>query len=292
MTAPWQGAAARKAGGRPNVRAIPAIAAGLVAGLALLLAVTGPARAEDLPAAGRPGVEDVRLLEGWQQRDGSRMAAIEIRLKPGWHTYWRIPGEAGIAPEVDWSGSRNLASVAYRWPRPEVFEQFGLTSFGHSGRLVLPVVLTATDPAQPIEARARIDFGACNEICTPAAVEVSARLVPGAPPAGRAVIAAALATAPLGAAAAGITGTACRLVPEAAGPVLRTDVTFDADVRPFGHAIFESAGRPVGLGAGSVQGRTVRAEARLRPGATIDRSTLRLTLVGDGQAVEVVGCAG
>ena len=113
MTAPWQGAAARKAGGRPNVRAIPAIAAGLVAGLALLLAVTGPARAEDLPAAGRPGVEDVRLLEGWQQRDGSRMAAIEIRLKPGWHTYWRIPGEAGIAPEQV-PGAAHAAEVVGR----------------------------------------------------------------------------------------------------------------------------------------------------------------------------------
>ena len=257
----------------------------------LLLAAAGQVRAQDLPAAG-PGVEDVRLVPGWQQRDGSRMTAIEIRLQPGWHTYWRIPGEAGIAPEIDWSGSRNLASVTYHWPRPEVFEQFGLTSFGHAGRLVLPVVLTPEDPAAPIEARARIDFGACNEICTPAEATISARLTPGAPQAGRAVIAAALATAPLGAAAAGITGAACRLLPEAAGPVLRADVTFDADAPPLGHAIFESAGRPVGLGTGSAHGRTLRAEARLLPGSTIDRSALRLTLVGDGQAVEVIGCTG
>lgn len=282
----------RRAWGRPIVRTVLAVAAGLVLGLALpLLAVAGPTRAQDLPAAG-PGVEGVRLVEGWQQRDGSRMAAIEIRLKPGWHTYWRVPGEAGIAPELDWSGSRNLASVAYRWPRPEVFEQFGLTSFGHSGRLVLPVVLTPEDPGKPIEASARIDFGACDEICTPAEAEVSARLAPGAPQAGRAVIAAALATAPLGAAAAGITDAACELVPEASGPVLRADVTFDADAHPFGHAIFESAGRPIGLGAGAARGRVLRAEAPLLPGATIDRSTLRLTLVGDGEAVEVIGCAG
>lgn len=275
------------------MRAVPAGAARRLLRLALLLiAVAGPARAQDLPPATGPGVEGVRLVEGWQQRDGSRMAAIEIRLRPGWHTYWRIPGDSGIAPEIDWSGSRNLASVAYRWPRPEVFEQSGLTSFGHSGRLVLPVVLTPQDSGQPIEASARLDFGACNEICTPAAAEVSARLAPGAPPAGRAVIAAALATTPLEAGAAGVAGAACRLVPGAAGPVLRADITFDADAPRLGRAIFESAGRPVGLGTGAARGRTLRAEAPLMTGATIDRSALRLTLVGDGQAVEVTGCAG
>lgn len=304
MTAPWQGAAARRGGERPNVirpatrpeqGALPAARHLLKLALLLLVATvslgapSAPARAQGLPAGGI-AVREVRLIEGWQQRDGTRMAAIEIRLQPGWHTYWRIPGEAGIAPEIDWSGSRNLASVAYHWPRPEVFEQSGLTSFGHADRLVLPVVLTPTDPGAPIEARARLDFGVCNEICTPADADISAQIAPGTPQTGRAVIAAALATAPLEGGAAGITGIDCQLVTENGGPALRADIAFDTDAPPLDHAIFESAGRLVGLGTGSSRGRTLRAEARLLPGAAVDRSALRLTLVGDGSAVEILGC--
>ncbi len=63
-------------------------------------------------------VRSVDLLAGWREPDGSRIAAIAIDLAPGWYTYWRIPGEAGIAPRFDWSRSRNLASVAAEWPRP------------------------------------------------------------------------------------------------------------------------------------------------------------------------------
>ena len=54
------------------------------------------------------------------------MAAVEIRLAPGWHTYWRVPGEAGIPPRFDWSGSQNLAAVAYEWPRPEIIVSYGI----------------------------------------------------------------------------------------------------------------------------------------------------------------------
>ena len=46
-------------------------------------------------------------------------AGLEIRMAPGWHTYWRDPGDAGLSPTVDWKGSTNLARegnrVRARW---------------------------------------------------------------------------------------------------------------------------------------------------------------------------------
>ena len=38
-------------------------------------------------------------------------AGIEIRLAPGWKTYWRYPGDSGVPPRFDFSGSRNVKSV-------------------------------------------------------------------------------------------------------------------------------------------------------------------------------------
>ena len=49
---------------------------------------------------------------------------LDIRLKPGWKTYWRSPGDAGLAPQLDWSGSTNLAETTIAWPAPRRFSQF------------------------------------------------------------------------------------------------------------------------------------------------------------------------
>jgi suppressor for copper-sensitivity B len=38
-------------------------------------------------------------------------AGLHILLGEGWKTYWRSPGDAGMPPRMDWSGSTNVASV-------------------------------------------------------------------------------------------------------------------------------------------------------------------------------------
>ncbi|MEG4641374.1 protein-disulfide reductase DsbD domain-containing protein, partial [Paracoccus sp. APAP_BH8] len=43
--------------------------------------------------------------------EGHRMTALHLRLEPGWKTYWRSPGDAGVPPRFDWAASRNLAEV-------------------------------------------------------------------------------------------------------------------------------------------------------------------------------------
>ena len=89
------------------------------------------------------------LLPGWQTSNGSRMSALRLDLAPHWKTYWRSPGDAGIPPEFDWSGSDNLAGVRLHWPRPQVFDLNGMQSIGYKKHLVLPLELTAVDPAKP-----------------------------------------------------------------------------------------------------------------------------------------------
>jgi DsbC/DsbD-like thiol-disulfide interchange protein len=74
--------------------------------------------------------------------NGGHMAAVELQLAPGWKTYWRSPGDAGIPPSFDWSGSENVKSVRLHWPAPEVFEANGMQTIGYHERLVLPVEIT------------------------------------------------------------------------------------------------------------------------------------------------------
>src|ERR1700741_1429647 len=48
--------------------------------------------------------------------------ALHIVLQPGWKTYWRSPGDAGYPPQVDMSGSTNVARVELMWPVPHRFQ--------------------------------------------------------------------------------------------------------------------------------------------------------------------------
>jgi suppressor for copper-sensitivity B len=43
---------------------------------------------------------------------------VELRVKPGWKTYWRSPGDAGLPPTLDWSGSANLREATLSFPAP------------------------------------------------------------------------------------------------------------------------------------------------------------------------------
>lgn len=117
--------------------------------------------------AGGFSPEDVAafdILPGWRTAEGTHMTALRIRLDPGWKTYWRAPGEAGIPPRFDWSGSRNIASVRFHWPAPQVFRQNGMRALGYQGELILPIELVPSVPGGAITMRTEVELGICEDV--------------------------------------------------------------------------------------------------------------------------------
>lgn len=105
----------------------------------------------------------MRLVTG--QPAGSELrAALEIELEPGWKTYWRDPGDAGIAPSVSVAG----ATTQIGYPVPKRFDDGASVFAGYDGRVALPVTITGIGGA--FEAAAFL--GICKQICIP----VDARL--------------------------------------------------------------------------------------------------------------------
>ncbi len=85
---------------------------------------------------------------------------LEFQLNPGWKTYWRSPGEAGLPVQVDWSESENLADAAIAWPTPKRQVLLGIETMGYEGDLVLPVVAKPKVPGEPVKLRAEsLAFG-------------------------------------------------------------------------------------------------------------------------------------
>src|SRR5882672_3978004 len=90
-----------------------------------------PARAADASEWDGDQRAAVRLIAGAPRGSGAatiHQAGIEIRLSPGWKTYWRYPGDAGVPPRFDFSGSRNLKSAVVRYPAPHVLSDESGTS--------------------------------------------------------------------------------------------------------------------------------------------------------------------
>lgn len=266
----------------------PALAAALLATVAV-----SPAAA---PAQGFTVIEDVvstRLLPGWRAADGSHVAALEVTLSPGWKTYWRSPGEGGIPPLFDWSASDNLRDVVLHWPRPQVFDQAGLESIGYHDRLVLPITLTPGAPGAPIALRAQVQIGVCDDVCIPYRFTIDTAL-----PAGGATdpaIRAALADGPVSATAGGLRALACRIEPTADG--LRVIATLDLPATGTPETlVFELPDPDIWISQSEVtrDGTRLVAAADLVPpsGApfALDRSALRLTVIGSGRAVDIAGC--
>src|ERR1700692_2618806 len=89
--------------------------------LAAVLAIAQPALAS-AAATGWTGDNHaaVRLITAVEATGSSKRldAGLQIRLAPDWHAYWRSPGDAGIPPSIDWSGSVNVTAATIAWPAP------------------------------------------------------------------------------------------------------------------------------------------------------------------------------
>jgi DsbC/DsbD-like thiol-disulfide interchange protein len=127
-------------------------------------------------------------------------------MKPGWHTYWRYPGDSGVPPRFNFADSENLASAKVLFPAPQAFTDETGTTIGYQEGVIFPVQVIPQQKDKPVTLRAKIDYAVCEKLCVPA----EARLELTMPPAGSAGNAALDAAAarvpkPVSAADAGLT---------------------------------------------------------------------------------------
>lgn len=233
------------------------------------------------------------LLSGWQMENGAQMAALKLTLAPGWKTYWRSPGDAGIPPSFDWSGSVNVKSVRIHWPAPTVFHTNGMQSIGYHDQLVLPVEVTPIDPGKPMRLAAQVDLGVCDKICLPASVSLTADLAQ--PGAANAVIEAALGERPATATEAGVAKVACTVDPIADG--LRLTATINLpDPGSDEVVVFETADPSVWVSesettrSGNQLVAVTEMVADTGTPFALDRSSLTVTVLSNGDAIEIHGC--
>ena len=137
--------------------------------------------AEDASGWSNDSRSSVRLVAGSNAKDAALLhAGIEMKLLPGWHTYWRYPGDSGVPPRFDFSGSENLKSAKVLFPAPQVHTDEAGSTIGYEGSVVFPVDVTPTDPTKPVTLKLKTDYAVCDKLCVPAEGTAALTIAPGA----------------------------------------------------------------------------------------------------------------
>ena len=259
------------------------------AALSILLAaapVSGVAQSYD-------NLARIELLPGWRTAEGDHIAALRVTLKPGWVTYWRAPGDAGIPPALQFEGDGAIEVITPRWPTPEVFGEDGVQSIGYQGGVTVPLAIALDDQAGDVRISGEITIGVCEEVCIPVTQRFSGLLPDsaGSDP----DIAAALADQPITAAAAGVGPVTCQIAPISDG--LQVTAVIPLPVRGSkDHVVIESPDPRVWVSEAAVtrNGQNLHATVDMvhpTGGAfALDRGAMRITVLGDGPAIDIRGC--
>jgi DsbC/DsbD-like thiol-disulfide interchange protein len=140
--------------------------------------VTSTSAQQSSPAQNRPDQAQVkfehsivRLIPG-EYKNGQWLAGVEIVLSPGWKTYWRVPGDAGVPAEFIWQGSENVAGTDVSWPAPKRYEDVTGKSIGYKKHVVFPVKVKASNPGQPAKLKLKLYYAICSDICVPAQADL------------------------------------------------------------------------------------------------------------------------
>ncbi len=109
------------------------------------------------------------------------MAAVELAMDPGWHTYWKNGGDSGDGTQIHWAAVPGLSFGEILWPVPEKYVAEDLTTYVFHDRavLLLPISVAADAASGPRDLTALVSWLECEKACVPGSNLVSARLVIG-----------------------------------------------------------------------------------------------------------------
>jgi thiol:disulfide interchange protein DsbD len=163
-----------------------------LAALVLVLSLAGESK-----AASEVKADHVTLSLALEQapRPGATVwVAIQQNIDPGWHTYWRNPGDSGLATSVAWSLPAGVNAGEIAWPAPERFVTGSIVNFGYAGSAVMLVPLSVGRASTLASGHATLSLLECAQMCIPERVALD--LPQAATPGSAALFAGARSTLP------------------------------------------------------------------------------------------------
>lgn len=92
--------------------------------------------------------------------EGDVKLLLEVQLDAGWKTYWRSPGEGGVAPEITWA--QDVPNIMWHWPSPSAFDVAGIHTQGYDKKVIFPIELS---PIQSDSLTGVLSLSTCSNVC-------------------------------------------------------------------------------------------------------------------------------
>ncbi len=125
----------------------------------LLLICASGTQAADTGWVTSPQNDHARIRLRAMQTNETVDALLYVQLTPGWKTYWRSPGEAGVAPHITWA---ETMAEQWFWPVPSRFDVSGLSTQGYHGQVIIPIQIKSTD-SRVLEGT--LSLPTCSNVC-------------------------------------------------------------------------------------------------------------------------------
>ena len=175
-----------------------AILGRLTAVIAAAFAIAAPANAVATSLPANPVVARLVPEARSVAPGGTLWVDLHLEIIPGWHIYWRNPGDSGLPTEIAWTLPAGFSAGEIAWPTPKRFVLGTIGNYGYSGSadLLVPIAAPATlKPGGTAHLAANASWLVCSDICIPGEAKLVLDLPVGAGPASPDPSVAALFTA-------------------------------------------------------------------------------------------------
>jgi thiol:disulfide interchange protein DsbD len=149
--------------------------------LASLLIAAFPALGAS-SSADLPHVHVQLIAPEAQLHPGANNAGIYFKLEPGWHVYWKNPGDAGEPPHIKWTHSPGITAEPIQFPIPKRLPLGPLMDIGYEDEVLFPIKVDVKllsggftggyDPSKPAFLHAKVDWLVCRGSCIPEKTEL------------------------------------------------------------------------------------------------------------------------
>jgi thiol:disulfide interchange protein DsbD len=157
-----------------TILALPKVsAAAILLAAAIVFAVALPALAAS-NSADLPHVHVQLISPDAQLHPGANNAGLYFKLEPGWHVYWKNPGDAGEPPHIKWTLPQGITAGPLQYPIPKRLPLGPLMDFGYEDEVLFPFQLNVSSgtSGSPSVLHAKIDWLVCRGSCIPEKTEL------------------------------------------------------------------------------------------------------------------------
>ncbi len=117
--------------------------------------------------------------------DGGDHGGLYFKLEPGWHVYWKNPGDAGLPPHIRWTLPEGVTAEPLQFTAPKRLPLGPLMDFGYEDEALFPFRLALAKSVKPGVAvlHAKVDWLVCRASCIPgkADLEITQKILAKSP---------------------------------------------------------------------------------------------------------------